>query len=281
MGFAWLARQNLISTYGTGAGTAIAEYDFLNTLPANNTGILDAVDQVFLLDDDDGDLSNGTPHYVSLYNAALAKKFKSPGPVLDTKQWAPQPIFPPGPAPGAAEGARTRGCERRRKVGFPRQRHHGLDHRRVLRRRIRRLGRAGRNPSVGEPVGDRDRRLEPRLEARRRGRERPRRHDRDIVGKWRGGFAPAGSAPAGFHPSHLVAADINQDGMLDLVGTNSAAVNSVTLWLGMPSGNSSAPVFYTGATAPSGLDVRDLNGDGHPDVVVASASPASGAGRFK
>ncbi|MBL8696222.1 MAG: hypothetical protein JNJ88_19155 [Planctomycetes bacterium] len=77
-GFAWEVRKRAVASLGDAAGVALAERLLLGTFPANNTAIPDALVQVFLLDDDDGILSNGTPHYALLSAAASAKGFAPP-----------------------------------------------------------------------------------------------------------------------------------------------------------------------------------------------------------
>jgi hypothetical protein len=80
MGFAWQARKKLIQSLGAGPGTAVAEAVVLGVLPTNPFSIPGAVQQSFLLDDDDGDLSNGTPHFADLSAAAAMKGFTPPVP---------------------------------------------------------------------------------------------------------------------------------------------------------------------------------------------------------
>lgn len=77
-GFAWEVRKRAVASLGDAAGVALAESLLLGTFPANNAAIPDALVQVFLLDDDDGILSNGTPHYALLAAAAAAKGFSAP-----------------------------------------------------------------------------------------------------------------------------------------------------------------------------------------------------------
>jgi hypothetical protein len=71
MGFAWLVREGLIARYGADDGDALARALVLPSLPSNAADILAAVREVFLRDDDDGDLSNQTPNWDVLYSAAL------------------------------------------------------------------------------------------------------------------------------------------------------------------------------------------------------------------
>ncbi|MFN0208072.1 MAG: hypothetical protein ACKVS6_17340 [Planctomycetota bacterium] len=78
MGFAWQSYKKLKTSLGDDAGRERAEALFLGSFVANNTGILNAVNQVFLLDDDDGDITNGTPNYTVLAAAAVMKGFTPP-----------------------------------------------------------------------------------------------------------------------------------------------------------------------------------------------------------
>ncbi|HTE52913.1 MAG TPA: hypothetical protein VK698_18800 [Kofleriaceae bacterium] len=71
MGFGWLVRQGLIAKYGDVDGEALARALVLPSLPSNAADILAAVREVFLRDDDDGDLTNETPNWDVLYPAAL------------------------------------------------------------------------------------------------------------------------------------------------------------------------------------------------------------------
>ncbi len=73
-GFAWKVRQELIKRQED-AGRVIAEEIVINTILANNNRIPDFVIEVFLLDDDDGNLLNGTPHGELLHEAALSQGF--------------------------------------------------------------------------------------------------------------------------------------------------------------------------------------------------------------
>lgn len=85
MGFAWDLRENLRVRNGS-AGVARAEKIVVPTLAANARNQPDAVREVFIADDDDNNLDNGTPNYVDLEAAALKrtlpfpkKKFSDPG----------------------------------------------------------------------------------------------------------------------------------------------------------------------------------------------------------
>ncbi|MBK8977258.1 MAG: PepSY domain-containing protein [Planctomycetes bacterium] len=78
MGFAWDVRTRLIGSLGLAAGIARAEAIVIASLVANATNQPDAVREVFLLDDDDGNLNNGTPNCGDLLAAAQARNLPTP-----------------------------------------------------------------------------------------------------------------------------------------------------------------------------------------------------------
>lgn len=78
MGFGWQARKKLVASLGAGPGAALAEALFIGIIPVDNTSILSAVNQVFVADDDNADLTDGTPHYADLAAAAVMKGFAPP-----------------------------------------------------------------------------------------------------------------------------------------------------------------------------------------------------------
>jgi FG-GAP-like repeat len=88
------------------------------------------------------------------------------------------------------------------------------------------------------------------------------------------GFTLEGSAiPVGTSPVGLAAADFNGDGLNDLAVANSGSA-SVTVLLRQAGGGfaaeASSPI--TVGAAPIGIRAADFNGDGKPDLAVASNS---------
>ena len=69
-GFVWHAREGLMAAEGAASGDARIRALVLPSLATNAPTIPDAVREVFLRDDDDGDLSNHTPHWDVLLAAA-------------------------------------------------------------------------------------------------------------------------------------------------------------------------------------------------------------------
>lgn len=69
-------------------------------------------------------------------------------------------------------------------------------------------------------------------------------------------------------PFAIVAADLNRDGMADLVVANSA-VNTISVLTGHGDGTFDATEYGVGYN-PSSLTVADLDGNGWPDIVVTS-----------
>ncbi|MBM4063125.1 MAG: hypothetical protein FJ265_18815 [Planctomycetes bacterium] len=78
MGFAWRYRENLRAAFGTAQAIAISDDTVIGSIVANAWNQPAAVEQVFIADDDDGNLANGTPHYAQLSAAAIAKNLPYP-----------------------------------------------------------------------------------------------------------------------------------------------------------------------------------------------------------
>jgi len=87
-GFAWHLRQNLVASLGAAQGIQLAENLIIKTFLANSSDIPNAVLNVLILDDNDGDLSNGTPHYAEISAAAAQHSI----PILENDSIPPSPI---------------------------------------------------------------------------------------------------------------------------------------------------------------------------------------------
>ena len=78
MGWAWRLREALRASLGTTAAVQISDDIVLSSIVADATTREDAVLQVFIADDDDGNLLNGTPHYSELESASVQKGIPYP-----------------------------------------------------------------------------------------------------------------------------------------------------------------------------------------------------------
>ena len=97
-----------------------------------------------------------------------------------------------------------------------------------------------------------------------------------------GTFLPPVTFPAGAQPQSVKIADVNGDGLPDLIvadlgpgsdGTGTAGV-SVLLQDATHRGSFLAPVLYPTPGSAIDVAVGDLNGDGKPDLVVVNLAPA-------
>jgi len=80
MGFAWKLRERLAVTMGDrNAAIALTNNIVVSTIVADATNQQDAVLEVFIADDDDGNLSNGTPNYADLVWACDQHSLPYPG----------------------------------------------------------------------------------------------------------------------------------------------------------------------------------------------------------
>lgn len=80
MGFAWKFRNRLETTYGSRAtAISLSNNIVVSTVVADATNQQDAVFEVFVADDDDGNLSNGTPNYNDLVWACDQHSLPYPG----------------------------------------------------------------------------------------------------------------------------------------------------------------------------------------------------------
>jgi hypothetical protein len=87
-------------------------------------------------------------------------------------------------------------------------------------------------------------------------------------------FASAASYPVGGEPAAVVAADLNNDGLLDLATANNST-SSVSVLLGNPDGTFQAVLNSPTGAGPLSVAVGDFNDDGKLDLVTANSGDVS------
>ena len=88
-----------------------------------------------------------------------------------------------------------------------------------------------------------------------------------LLGNGDGTFGQFSAYTTGRSTDSLVAADLNADGVIDLV-LSSSGENTVTVLLGKGDGTFRSQVDFGTGDGPSALAVADLNSDGHLDVIT-------------
>jgi hypothetical protein len=104
-----------------------------------------------------------------------------------------------------------------------------------------------------------------------------------LLGNGDGTFEPAVTySSGGYNASAVAIADVNGDGELDVVVANqcqssSSCVGSVSVLFGNGNGTFRPPVSYSTAGYYSeSIAIADLNGDGHPDLIVSNLCATGG-----
>ncbi|GAB6040703.1 FG-GAP repeat domain-containing protein [Endothiovibrio diazotrophicus] len=93
-----------------------------------------------------------------------------------------------------------------------------------------------------------------------------------LLGDGQGGLASIGTWPAGNGPADLVAADLDDDGHLDLVVANEGS-SDLTLLFGDGAGGFPDVVTLPVEGHPTFAAAADLDGDGQRELIVAQWSP--------
>lgn len=89
------------------------------------------------------------------------------------------------------------------------------------------------------------------------------------------GFAPPAFIDAGGQTDWVEIEDIDADGVVDLVATIRAGHGRLSVLRGLGGGAFAAPITVLAQRNPAGLVLRDFDGDGDSDAVVANYSSAS------
>ncbi len=99
-----------------------------------------------------------------------------------------------------------------------------------------------------------------------------------LLGNGDGTFHSANPTPVGSNPKTAVAADFNKDGALDLAVLNAGTIGSandpgnISILLGNKTGGFPKINTLTAGVNPRAIAVGDMNGDGKPDLVVATGA---------
>jgi len=97
-----------------------------------------------------------------------------------------------------------------------------------------------------------------------------------MSGNGDGTFLPVAKYAAGISTFGLKVIDLNADTFNDVVITNGTNTPSgVGLLFNSKTGTFPAPVSYTSGDIPVSVDVKDINGDGYLDMIVANSGGAS------
>lgn len=102
-----------------------------------------------------------------------------------------------------------------------------------------------------------------------------------LLGNGNGTFQSVKSLPGfGAGPHWLVAGDFNKDGKMDLAIANEGDPaygtdnGGVLVFLGQGNGSFQNPVNYPAGINPNFITAADVNGDGAPDLIVATRAPS-------
>jgi hypothetical protein len=95
-----------------------------------------------------------------------------------------------------------------------------------------------------------------------------------LLGNGNGTFQAAQTFYAGHESLGLALGDFNGDGIADIVTANNGIDNTVGVFLGNGNGTFQSRVTYP-VTGPYSVSIGDVNGDGHLDLIVTTATGIS------
>ena len=100
-----------------------------------------------------------------------------------------------------------------------------------------------------------------------------------LLGNGDGTFAPAVDYAAGSSARRVTAGDINGDGKIDLaVANENQQPNNILMLLGNGDGTFTAGSTSGGVNPADFMSIRDVNGDGRPDLVAVSSQHITAVG---
>jgi len=91
-----------------------------------------------------------------------------------------------------------------------------------------------------------------------------------LLGKGDGTFSTGPFVSTAFAARPLTVADVNGDGIADLINTGCCGESGTSLLLGNGDGSFQSEDAVLGPQSPSGAAVADFNADGRPDMVITS-----------
>jgi len=97
-----------------------------------------------------------------------------------------------------------------------------------------------------------------------------------LLGKGDGTFGPAVNYDVGSSPQGIAVADVNQDGIPDIISADECGddpncrAGTVSVLLGMGDGSFEPRMTFAEGLFPLSVAVADFNRDGHPDLVIAN-----------
>jgi hypothetical protein len=97
-----------------------------------------------------------------------------------------------------------------------------------------------------------------------------------LLGNGDGTFKPAALIPVGAAPTQIFAADMNGDGVPDLVLFYERSTAAFSILYGNGDGTFQPPATFQGSHTAYAMAIADVNGDGLPDVVVGWADSSQG-----